>query len=450
MSSAALSVNRLDPEDSRILEDSRERVRRRAAGRDLWSALLLATAFFGAAIAGVLLIDSARQASISTLVSLVLAYALASNVRFEVGAASVVPTQLVFVPLLFVLPLDWVMPAVVAGEALALLLSRSAHIGRALFLAPINAWYSAGPVVVLALLLETPRAPVLEYWPAFVLALAAQFAVNLAATVPRPCLVLGVSPRRLLPMVAQGSLVDAALAPVGFAVAFVAWFNPVAIVLVVPLVGLLAYFSRERRARIDHALELGKAYRGTAMLLGDVVEADDEYTGAHSKGVVDLVLAVADELHLKPRERQQAEFVALLHDVGKIRIPNEIINKPGPLTAEEREVIETHTVVGEQMLDKVGGMLGEVGRLVRSCHERWDGTGYPDRLAGEAIPLVSRIVCACDAYDAMTTDRPYRAARAPEEALAELRRCAGAQFDPIVVEAIARVVELDDVRAAAA
>jgi HD-GYP domain-containing protein (c-di-GMP phosphodiesterase class II) len=148
---------------------------------------------------------------------------------------------------------------------------------------------------------------------------------------------------------------------------------------------------------------------------------------------------VADELGLDARGRRDTEFVALLHDVGKIRIPNEIINKPGPLTPEERALVETHTVVGEEMLDRVGGVLGKVGHLVRSCHERYDGGGYPDGLVGEEIPLVARIVCACDAYNAMTTDRPYRQGRPAEEALAELQRCAGTQFDAAVVAALARV-----------
>src|SRR6476661_8116200 len=118
-------------------------------------------------------------------------------------------------------------------------------------------------------------------------------------------------------------------------------------------------------------------------------------------------------------------IAALLHDVGKIRIPSEIINKPGKLDAAEREIIETHTIEGEQMLERVGGLLGHVGRLVRSCHEHWDGNGYPDGLTGEAIPLVARIVCACDAFSAMTTDRPYRAARTETEAIDEMVRCAG-------------------------
>src|SRR5262249_42281141 len=125
---------------------------------------------------------------------------------------------------------------------------------------------------------------------------------------------------------------------------------------------------------------------------------------------------------------------------GKIKIPKEIIRKPGKLTPEERAVIETHTVEGELILQRVGGELAAVGRIVRSCHERWDGAGYPDRLAGENIPLEARIVCAGDAFSAMTPDRPYSRARPIEDALAEMQRCAGTQFDPQVVEALVAVV----------
>jgi HD-GYP domain-containing protein (c-di-GMP phosphodiesterase class II) len=102
-------------------------------------------------------------------------------------------------------------------------------------------------------------------------------------------------------------------------------------------------------------------------------------------------------------------------------------------------LMETHTIEGEQMLERVGGMLGHVGHIVRSCHEHWDGNGYPDKIAGEDIPRVARIVCACDAFSAMTTDRSYRAARTSKEALAELQRCSGTQFDPQVVTALLRV-----------
>jgi HD-GYP domain-containing protein (c-di-GMP phosphodiesterase class II) len=230
--------------------------------------------------------------------------------------------------------------------------------------------------------------------------------------------------------------VDCALTPIAFALAFVAVVHPWALAVVFPLVALLAVFARERRSRIDHALELGEAYRGTAFLLGDVVEADDAYTGSHSRDVVSLAVAVADRLELGARERRQTELVALLHDVGKIRVPPEIINKPGPLTTEERAVINQHTILGEQMLERVGGLLRDVGRLVRSCHEHYDGSGYPDGLAGEAIPQVARIVCCCDAFSAMTTDRPYRSAMTLSAAINELKRCAGTQFDPAVVAAL--------------
>jgi len=124
-----------------------------------------------------------------------------------------------------------------------------------------------------------------------------------------------------------------------------------------------------------------------------------------------------------------------------VRVPKEIINKPGPLTDVEWLVIKQHTVWGEEMLKNVGGILGEIGSIVRSCHERWDGDGYPDGLKGEEIPLVARIVLACDTFSAMTTDRAYRKARPASDAVAELKRNAGTQFDPSVVEVLVAIVE---------
>src|SRR4051812_15786530 len=138
--------------------------------------------------------------------------------------------------------------------------------------------------------------------------------------------------------------------------------------------------------------------------------------------------------------RQSAELGALLHDIGKIAIPDEIINKPGPLDDDEWVVMKTHTIEGQRMLDQVGGLLGDVGVVVRASHERFDGGGYPDGLAADAIPLAARIVSACDAYNAMTTDRSYRKALPLEVAARELRTNAGTQFDPAVVESLLAVV----------
>ena len=279
-------------------------------------------------------------------------------------------------------------------------------------------------------------------WPIYLVALLGQFAFDFGATTIRAHLVDGTSPRTLLKLVAPVYALDGALAPIGLLAAFAAIvLGPVVCLLVVPLAAVLAVLSHERQARIDQALELSHAYQGTALLLGDVVEADDAYTGSHSRGVVELSLAVSDLLGLDSRQRRNVEFAALLHDVGKIAVPKEIINKPGPLDDEEWKIMRRHTIEGEAMLKRVGGVLAEVGRLVRSSHEHFDGSGYPDGLAGENIPIEARVVTCCDAFSAMTTTRSYRKAMPLEKALAELRRCAGTQFDPQVAEALAEIVE---------
>jgi len=233
---------------------------------------------------------------------------------------------------------------------------------------------------------------------------------------------------------------DLVLAPLGLLAAFPAYGNPAALLLLIPMVLIVARVGHERQEKNDKVLELKNAYQGTTYLLGDMIEADDAYTGSHSRDVVELVLAVAERLGLDADAQRMAEFTALLHDVGKLRIPTEIINKPGPLDDDERALMNTHTILGQEMLERAGGLLGEVGPYVRSCHEHWDGKGYPDGLLGDATPLVARIVCTCDAWSAMTTDRSYRKALSLEAATEELRRCAGTQFDPEVVEALLAVL----------
>jgi putative nucleotidyltransferase with HDIG domain len=212
-------------------------------------------------------------------------------------------------------------------------------------------------------------------------------------------------------------------------------------VLATPLMALLAVFARERQRRLQNALELRNAYHGTSRLLAELLDHDDEYTGMHSRSVVELSVAVAERMHLSAAQVRYTEFAALLHDIGKIAVSKDIINKRGPLDEAEWEIIRGHTIDGQRMLDRIGGALRPVGRIVRSSHERWDGGGYPDGLRGESIPVEARIVCACDAFNAMTTDRPYRPALSLEEAVGEIRSCSGTQFDPRVAAALLVVVE---------
>ncbi|TMK27314.1 MAG: diguanylate cyclase, partial [Actinobacteria bacterium] len=159
----------------------------------------------------------------------------------------------------------------------------------------------------------------------------------------------------------------------------------------------------------------------------------------HLEGVAALAFAVGRRMSLDPEVLDVVVRAAELHDIGKMGIPDSILNKPGPLDAEEWAFMRRHTVLGERILSAAPALI-PVSKLVRSSHERWDGTGYPDGLAGRDIPLGSRIILACDAYDAITTARIYSDARTQAEALAELARCAGTHFDPEVVAALAAVV----------
>jgi HD-GYP domain-containing protein (c-di-GMP phosphodiesterase class II) len=430
----------LDPDVDEFIGGARDRESHRLHDRNRWTATLFGLTFLGTASALPFLVASSRSPDTLMVAALVLSYAAASCARFEVGTGLFLPTQLVFVPMVFLLPLGYV-PLATCGSLLlgaaAERLRRGLPVEQVL-LVPLNSWHSVGPVAVLAI--AGAGQPALSDWPIYLGALSAQFAVDYLAHAPRQKYVNAVPLLLAAKFMLSSFFVDVALAPVGLLAALVAVDHPIAISFVLPLVALLVVFARERQVRIDHALELSHAYRGTALLLGDVVEADDAYTGSHSRDVVSLVLDVCDRLEVGGRERRDAEFAALLHDVGKIKIPAEIINKPAKLTDEEFAVIKTHTLEGERLLSQVGGLLGNVGRIVRSCHEDWDGTGYPDGLVGEEIPLAARIVRCCDAYSAITTDRPYRKASPAHKAVEELRRCAGTDFDPHVVEALAKTL----------
>ena len=280
--------------------------------------------------------------------------------------------------------------------------------------------------------------------PVIAVALAAYIAADLVISLVFERLAYG----KPLALPSRGEawvyVIDLLLAPVGIAMALAANGRSWAVAIVfLPLALLMRVFANERRARIDQALELSNAYRGTAMLLGDMVESDDAYTGSHSRDVVDLALEVGARMRLDRDALRVLEFGALLHDVGKIAVPKDIINKPGRLTADEWEIMKRHTVEGQRMLENVGGVLARVGVIVRASHEHFDGTGYPDGLAADAIPIEARICSACDAYSAMTTNRAYRPAMSIDAALAELRRCSGTQFDPAVVVTLVQVIDVD-------
>lgn len=170
------------------------------------------------------------------------------------------------------------------------------------------------------------------------------------------------------------------------------------------------------------------------------VEARDKYTYGHSKRVRQIALAIAKRLRLADEEVETIGRAALLHDVGKIGIPNEILLKTGPLTAPEYEAMKEHVVFGERIINRIRRM-SEVARIVRHHHEFWDGSGYPDGLAGDRIPIGSAIIAVADAYDTIVTDRPYRAARSRVEAVEELRRCGARQFHPLVVGAFLTIAD---------
>jgi two-component system cell cycle response regulator len=176
------------------------------------------------------------------------------------------------------------------------------------------------------------------------------------------------------------------------------------------------------------------ATRQTRDILLQVLHEREPDLGDHLMGVAQLAMGVGSRLSLLWEELDEVVRAAELHDVGKMAIPDEILRKPGPLTDAEWSFVRQHTIIGERILSAAPALL-PVAKLVRASHEHWDGSGYPDGLGGEGIPLGARIVAVCDAFDAMTTSRPYRDAMTVEDALAEIRACAGTQFDPQVVEA---------------
>jgi diguanylate cyclase (GGDEF)-like protein len=574
--------------DEGLVEKARERRPTRPAARDLATSASLGGGFLAAAIAAAITLPWHRGANPLVVAALVTAFAILSRIELEAGPGSVVPTEIVFVPMLLALPLPLVPFCVAAGYALGAVPDYRhgrAHPARFLVLLG-NSWFALGPTIVLAAF--ATDAPSWRNAPWYLLALAAQFALDFLSSATRERIAFGHPVRALLPSFGWVYAVDSLLAPVGLGAALA---GGGAFLVFVPLACLLALIARDRRARIDRVLEFDHAYRGALdeahrddltglanrrKLLADLesVFADgdgdaehilvmydlngfkyyndnfghpagdillrrlgenlaavaepatsyrlggDEFcvlanlpadevesllaatTGAlsldgdgfsvttcfgavflfseaadpagalriadrrlyaqkhartggrgqphevllqamlerdpelraHLQGVADLTAAVGRRVGVSENEIEELVIAAELHDLGKLAIPDAVLNKPGPLDKDEWALIQQHTVIGERILAAAPGLNG-VSRIVRASHERWDGTGYVDGLAGEEIPLAARIIAVCDTFAAMTSDRLYRKAMRIEEAFAELKRCAGTQFDPRVVDA---------------
>jgi diguanylate cyclase (GGDEF)-like protein len=199
---------------------------------------------------------------------------------------------------------------------------------------------------------------------------------------------------------------------------------------------LLAGVAHQVKLAVTNASSfesLERTFLSTVEALANALEANDEYTSSHARWITDMALHVGRELGLDPKALKRLELGALFHDIGKIGVPEAILSKPGPLSDEEWKVVRLHPELGARILAPIE-RLEQVCEIVRHCHESWDGSGYPNGLAGEEIPIESRVILVCDAYHAMTTDRPYRKRLSVEEACRRLREAAGTQFDPKVVE----------------
>jgi ribonuclease P protein subunit RPR2 len=200
--------------------------------------------------------------------------------------------------------------------------------------------------------------------------------------------------------------------------------------------------ERDARRRAEGALRrLEAAYGTTVLALSVALELRDDQTGGHAERVARVALELAREVIPDLARDPELEYGFLLHDVGKIGIPDAILLKPGKLTAKEREIMQSHPHLGERIIARIPYLHGSARDVVASHHERWDGQGYPSRIAGDQIPVVARVFALADAWDAMTNDRPYRKALSAEAAVREIEKGRGTQFDPDLVEPFLALVE---------
>ncbi len=203
--------------------------------------------------------------------------------------------------------------------------------------------------------------------------------------------------------------------------------------------------ARLVRSRQLRVAQLQQAYETSLTVLANAIEVRDRYTRNHVERVMDYSIEIARQMGWQGKQIEQLRFGAILHDIGKIHIPEMILAKVDPLDDDEWEQIKQHPITGAEMIKDIPYLLPAIP-VVRHHHERWDGAGYPDRLAGEGIPLPARIIAVADGFDAMTTNRPYRGARSAEEAFDEILSCSDAQYDPEVVEAFQRAWQIGRVQ----
>jgi len=269
-------------------------------------------------------------------------------------------------------------------------------------------------------------------------------------------IVLAVFTAALLPLrtAMAVALVGALAAAVPLVAGWSAFYERSLLVLVC-VIGLIVYtqtrmlgnIGREKREAEDHQRQIEESFMTTLGALSAMVFSKDRFMDAHSRGTATLAVDVAKFLGLKGLALRQLEYAALLHDVGKVGIPAHLLNKPGPLTSDELALVHEHPVIAERILSRVPS-LQAICPIVRAQYERWNGSGYPDGLAGEMIPLGGRIIHVCAAFHAMSSDRPYRPALATDLIIKELQNQAGSQFDPRVVMAVIAVVEQRSAEAA--
>jgi diguanylate cyclase (GGDEF)-like protein len=280
-----------------------------------------------------------------------------------------------------------------------------------------------------------------ELQPMLVVALPSEAVDAAIGNRTEPFLVAAAEAERYLPAPEGLAWPDLALAPLrndGALEGFISVRDPASesehtVEEILRLLGGISYQAAVALERARNYESLEETFVSTVEALANALEANDEYTSSHTRWITDMALRLGEALGFESAELKRLELGALFHDIGKIGIPTSILQKPGPLSPDERKIIEMHPELGERILEPIG-RLTEVRKVVRSCHERWDGGGYPDGKAADEIPFDARIILVCDAFHAMTTDRPYRKRLSVEEACRRLREGSGTQFDPAVVD----------------